>query len=225
MTTTQTKPGKASDTAKAPGPAQPKVLLVDDQPARLLTYESILEGTGVTCVRALSGIEALERLLKDIFAVILLDVSMPDMDGFETARRIREHPRFEHTPIIFVTGVHITELDKLRGYEVGAIDYIPVPLVPEILRSKVTLLVELYSRRAELQILNRELEAAHARLETERNEALSSRHAYKRQAEERSREPLEESTQITLVVEAHRSESGAISHCVIWLRTPKPSGS
>src|SRR5262249_44148002 len=107
------------------------------------------------CVRALSGTEALERLLRQTFALILLDVSMPGMDGFETARLIREHPRFERTPIIFITGVHITELDMLRGYEAGAIDYIAVPIVPEILRSKVALLVELYRRRAELEALSR----------------------------------------------------------------------
>ena len=100
-----------------------------------MTYESILEGVGVSCIRAQSGTEALERLLKDSFAVILLDVSTPDMDGFETARRIREHPRFEHTPIIFVTGVQVSALDTLKGYEVGAIDYIAVPLVPQILRT------------------------------------------------------------------------------------------
>lgn len=146
---------------------RPSVLLVDDQPARLLTYEAILSGVGVDCVRALSGKEALDKLLRSSFALILLDVSMPEMDGFETARLIREHPRFEHTPIIFVTGVHVTELDSLRGYEVGAIDYISVPIVPEILRSKVALLVELYRRRAELERLNRDLENTRARLEAE----------------------------------------------------------
>ena len=156
---------------------QPNVLLVDDQPARLLTYESILEGVGVNCVRAQSGKEALDRLLKQPFAVILLDVHMPGMDGFETARMIREHPRFEHTPIIFVTGAHLTELDKLRGYEAGAIDYMPVPIVPEILRSKVALLVELYRRRAQLEALNRELELARARLEKERNDILAATRA------------------------------------------------
>jgi signal transduction histidine kinase/DNA-binding response OmpR family regulator len=148
--------------------ALPLVLLVDDQPARLLTYESVLSGVGVTCVRALSGEEALGRLLKQTFALILLDVSMPGMDGFETARAIREHPRFERTPIIFVTGVHVSEIDTLRGYEVGAIDYISVPLVPEILRSKVALLVELYKRRTELDGLNRALESARRELEQER---------------------------------------------------------
>jgi signal transduction histidine kinase/DNA-binding response OmpR family regulator len=140
---------------------RPCVLLVDDQPARLLTYEAILEGVGVDCVRALSGREALERLLRQQFAVILLDVCMPDMDGFETARMIREHPRFERTPIIFVTGVHLSELDTLKGYEVGALDYIQVPVVPEILRSKIALLVELYGRRSQLEALNKALADAH----------------------------------------------------------------
>ena len=153
----------------------PLILLVDDQPARLLTYESVLSGVGVTCVRALSGEEALGRLLKQSFALILLDVSMPGMDGFETARAIREHPRFEKTPIIFVTGVHVSELDTLRGYEVGAIDYISVPLVPEILRSKVALLVELYKRRTEVENINRELQLARGQLDQERSDELRPR--------------------------------------------------
>src|ERR1700749_1177371 len=149
------------------GATPPQVLLVDDQPARLLTYEAILEGVGVDCVRAHSGKEALEKLLRQSFALILLDVSMPEMDGFETARLIREHHRFQQTPIIFVTGVHVSELDSLRGYEVGAIDYISVPIVPEILRSKVALLVELYRRRKELEVLNSALESTRAQLEIE----------------------------------------------------------
>jgi signal transduction histidine kinase len=146
-------------------PSLPNVLLVDDQPARLLTYEAVLQGVGVRCVRALSGQEALGLLLKERFALILLDVSMPGLDGFETARLIRDHPRFEKTPIIFVTGVNISELDSLRGYEVGAIDYIPIPIVPEILRSKVAILVELYRRRTELEALNRDLRDTRLRLE------------------------------------------------------------
>lgn len=165
---------QASDTTEG---ERPHILLVDDQPARLLTYESILEGVGVHCVRALSGEEALARVLRDRFALILLDVSMPVMDGFQTARLIRQHPRFELTPIIFITGVNITELDTLRGYEAGAIDYISVPIVPEILRSKVALLVELYRRRTELEMLNRELSAARERLQVERNNALAAAEA------------------------------------------------
>jgi len=140
------------------------ILLVDDQPARLLTYESILAGLGLNLVKARSGLEALEKLMHEEFAVVLLDVSMPDMDGFEAARLIHEHPRFEKTPIIFVTGVHVGELDRLKGYKVGAVDYVSIPVVPEILRSKVAVLVELYSKRRELRDLNRSLAEANARL-------------------------------------------------------------
>ncbi len=189
---------------------RPGVLLVDDQPARLLTYEAILEGVGVDCVRALSGREALNRLLRQSFALILLDVSMPEMDGFETARLIREHPRFERTPIIFVTGVHVSQLDSLRGYEVGAIDYISVPVVPEILRSKVALLVELYRRRAELELLNRELESTRARLEAERAEAAASNQAQLHESERRYRAIFEHPMAVTVVLKAVRSEDGDI---------------
>jgi signal transduction histidine kinase len=141
------------------------ILLVDDQPARLLSYETILADLGQNLVQARSGLEALEKLMKDDFAVVLLDVSMPGMDGFETASLIHEHPRFEKTPIIFVTGVHVTELDRLKGYKLGAVDYVYIPVVPEILRSKVSVLVELHVQRRELQTLNRSLEEANRRLE------------------------------------------------------------
>ncbi len=140
------------------------ILLVDDQPSRLLTYESVLTGFGWNLVSARSGLEALDKLMRQEFAVVLLDVSMPDMDGFEAARLIHEHPRFEKTPIIFVTGVHVSELDRLTGYKVGAVDYVSIPVVPEILRSKVAVLVELYSKRRELRELNRTLALANERL-------------------------------------------------------------
>ncbi len=140
------------------------ILLVDDQPSRLLTYESILSSLGQNLVSARSGLEALDKLMRQEFAVVLLDVSMPDMDGFEAARLIHEHPRFEKTPIIFVTGVHVSELDKLTGYKVGAVDYVSIPVVPEILRGKVSVLVELYLKRRELRELNRTLASANERL-------------------------------------------------------------
>src|SRR5215471_5902194 len=149
------------------------VLLVDDQPARLLTYETILAELGQNLVRALSGFEALEKLMKQEFAVVLLDVSMPDMDGFEAASLIHEHPRLEKTPIIFVTGVHVTELDRLNGYKLGAVDYVSIPVVPEILRSKVAVLVELYLKRRELRALNSSLTEANARL-AQANETLQA---------------------------------------------------
>jgi PAS domain S-box-containing protein len=180
-------------------PPAPNVLLVDDQPARLLTYESILSGVGVNCVRALSGGQALQHLLKSEFAVILLDVSMPEMDGFETARLIRQHPRLERTPIIFVTGVHLTTLDQLKGYEIGAIDYVSLPIAPEILRGKVAILVELYQRRAELQAIQRDLAAARKRLQGERG-----------QAEERYRAIFEHPLHLAIVIEAERDADGTV---------------
>ena len=179
---TQPSVGLSSDPVRP----QPSVLLVDDQPARLLTYEAILAGVGVQCVRALSGFEALEKLLVQEFAVILLDVNMPGMDGFEVARRVREHPRLERMPIIFVTGAHVSELDQLKGYEVGAIDYIPLPVVPEILRSKVALLVELHQRRCELHAMNRALQEARERLETQHATQIAARDS---EARQRSRAP------------------------------------
>src|SRR5215472_11235268 len=152
-------------------PDKVNILLVDDQPARLLTYRSILSVLNQNLVCANSGREALQKLMQDDFAVVLLDVSMPEMDGFETAQLIHEHPRFERTPIIFVTGVHISELDRLKGYKSGAVDYVSIPVIPEILRSKVAVLVELYCKRRELSELNRNLAQANERL-SQANTAL-----------------------------------------------------
>jgi PAS domain S-box-containing protein len=144
---------------------RPRVLLVDDEPARLVTYEAILAGLEVQTISASSGDEALRQLLRQDFAVILLDVHMPGMDGFEAARLIRGHPRLERTPIIFVTGAEVSALDQLRCYEAGAIDYIALPIIPEILRSKVAVLVELHQRHRELQEVNRALKEARAEVD------------------------------------------------------------
>jgi signal transduction histidine kinase len=140
------------------------ILLVDDQPARLLSYEAILEELGHELVCATSGPDALDKLLREEYAVILLDVSMPGMNGFELAELVHDHPRFSKTPIIFVTGLHVTDFDRLKGYALGAVDYVYVPVVPEILRSKVSVLTELYLKRKELQELNKSLEQANADL-------------------------------------------------------------
>jgi signal transduction histidine kinase len=140
------------------------ILLVDDQPARLLTYRAILEPLGHNLVAVNSGLEALEALMRQEFAVVLLDVKMPGMDGFETAALIHDHPRFETTPIIFVTGVHVTEFDRLKGYKAGAIDYVYIPVVPEILRSKVAVLIELDRQRRALQSVNKQLEQSNRQL-------------------------------------------------------------
>ncbi|KGQ18196.1 Atypical hybrid histidine kinase [Lysobacter dokdonensis DS-58] len=156
----------------SPGHTPVNILLVDDQPGRLLTYRAILEPLGERLVDASSGPEALQKLMQDEFAVILLDVNMPGMDGFETASLIHQHPRFERTPIIFVTAVNVSDLDRMRGYKLGAVDYVMVPVIPEILRSKVVVLAELFRKRRELQLANERLAAANEALRTEKAREL-----------------------------------------------------
>ncbi|MDD1536160.1 MULTISPECIES: HWE histidine kinase domain-containing protein [unclassified Bradyrhizobium] len=134
------------------------ILLVDDQPAKLLAYEVILKDLGENLVIASSGREALEVLLKTEIAVILVDVCMPELDGFELAAMIREHPRFQKTAMIFISAIQVSDIDRLRGYEMGAVDYVPVPVVPEVLRAKIKVFAELYRKTRELERLNQELE-------------------------------------------------------------------
>jgi PAS domain S-box-containing protein len=134
------------------------ILMVDDQPGKLLSYEAILNPLGENLIKANSGREALEVLLKADIAIVLMDVSMPDIDGFQLADMIREHPRFQQTAIIFISAVHLSDLDRLKGYERGAVDYISVPVVPELLRAKVTIFAELYRKTQQLERLNHELE-------------------------------------------------------------------
>ena len=134
------------------------ILLVDDQPAKLLSYEVILREIGENLIKASSGREALEHLLKSEIAVVLMDVCMPELDGFQLAAMIREHPRFRKTAIIFISAIHLTDVDRLRGYEMGAVDYVPVPVIPEVLRAKVKIFAELYRKSRQLEELNAELE-------------------------------------------------------------------
>jgi PAS domain S-box-containing protein len=134
------------------------ILMVDDQPSKLMSYEVILQDLGERLVKANSGREALDCLLRGDVAVVLMDVSMPEIDGFELADMMRQHPRFQKTPIIFVSAVHLSDPDRIRGYQSGAVDYISVPVVPEVLRAKVSVFAELYRKKRELQVLNRELE-------------------------------------------------------------------
>src|ERR1700760_4775652 len=134
------------------------ILLVDDQPAKLLAYEVILKELGENLAVATSGREALEYLLKNEVAVILVDVCMPELDGFELAAMIREHPRFQKTAMIFISGIQVSDLDRLRGYEMGAVDYVPVPVVPEVLRAKIRVFVDLYRKTRQLERFNAELE-------------------------------------------------------------------
>jgi PAS domain S-box-containing protein len=140
------------------GDEKVNILLVDDQPAKLLSYEVILHNINENLIKASSGREALELLLKTEIAVVLMDVCMPELDGFELAAMIRDHPRFRKTAIIFISAIHLTEVDRLRGYEMGAVDYVPVPVVPEVLCAKVKIFAELYRKSRQLEQLNAELE-------------------------------------------------------------------
>src|SRR5579859_1640632 len=134
------------------------ILLVDDQQAKLLSHEAILAEIGENLLKASSASQAFECLLKNEVALILIDVCMPDLDGFELATMIREHPRFETTAIIFVSAVMMTYPDQLRGYQLGGVDYVPVPVVPELLRAKVKVFVDLYRKTRQLERFNAELE-------------------------------------------------------------------
>ncbi len=134
------------------------ILLVDDQPAKLLSYEVMLEELGENLIKATSAKEALEKLLRTEVAIVLMDVNMPDIDGFELASMIRQHPRFQRTAIILISAVNLTDLDRLKGYERGAVDYISVPVIPELLRAKVKVFAELHRKTRQLEVLNRELE-------------------------------------------------------------------
>lgn len=159
------------------------ILMVDDQPAKLLSYEAILAELDETLIRANSGREALEILLKTDIAVVLIDVCMPEIDGFDLAKMLRNHPRFERTAIIFVSGVQMSEADLVKGYATGAVDYISVPVIPEVLRARIRIFVDLYRKTRELQRFNSELENR----VKERTGALERSNGQLRENEERLR--------------------------------------
>src|ERR1700680_38565 len=133
------------------------ILMVDDEPGKLLSYEVILGELGENLIKAHSGREALELLLKIDVAVVLMDVSMPEMNGFELADIIHQHPRFQEIPIIFISALLLTDIDRVRGYRAGAVDYVSVPIIPELLRAKVSVFAELHRRAQQLEALNAQL--------------------------------------------------------------------
>lgn len=143
------------------------ILLVDDRPDNLAVLETILDDPHYNLVKAYSGQEALKRLLKHDFAVILLDVQMPHMDGFETAELIRARDRSKHTPIIFVTAIDRSETHVFKGYAIGAVDYLFKPILPEILRSKVAVFVDLFRKTREIERQAQALSITNQRLERE----------------------------------------------------------
>ena len=162
------------------------ILLVDDQPAKLLSYEVILSDLHENLITASSASEALAVLLKTDVAVVLVDVCMPDLDGFELVQMIREHPRFQDIAVIFISAVLLTDLDRIKGYEFGAVDYVPVPVVPQILRAKVKIFVELYRKARELESIAATLEQRVA----ERTAELEASASRLRKSDEQLRQAL-----------------------------------
>lgn len=143
-----------------------KILLVDDRPDKLLALQAVLGEMAGEVVTASSGADALRELLRHEFAVILLDVNMPGMNGFETAARIRQRKSLEHLPIIFITARDTSQAEVLHGYSLGAVDYLPTPLVPEVIKAKVSVFIELYKRTREVQEARDRLKETNEALET-----------------------------------------------------------
>jgi signal transduction histidine kinase len=162
------------------------ILLVDDKPENLLSLEAMLEDLGQNLVKASTGFEALKAVLKHDFAVILLDVQMPGMDGFETADLIKEREKSRHTPIIFLTAYSKSDLLVAKGYSMGAVDYILKPIVPEVLRAKVAAFIDLFRMTQEVKRLNAALERRAQELQ-EANEELQNEIAMRKSSEEQVR--------------------------------------
>jgi signal transduction histidine kinase len=152
------------------GMSSAAILAVDDDAKTLMALRALLGGAGQAVVTAGSGDEALRCVLRQDFAVILLDARMPGVDGFETARLIRERERSRHTPIIFLTGAYEDLSSMFRGYEAGAVDYLVKPLVPEVLKSKIAVFVELYNKNERLRASEEKLRALAAREQSVREE-------------------------------------------------------
>ena len=165
-----TRPREDVDESPSRPQSTVSILVVDDDATKRFALKSILAPLGETVVEASSGADGLRQLLRQEFAVILLDVRMPMMDGFETAQLIRQRPRSELTPIIFVTALDEAETDMRRGYDLGAVDFVFAPVVPAILRAKVAVFVELYRAQQELRRYRRRLET----LVEERTTALTA---------------------------------------------------
>jgi signal transduction histidine kinase len=189
---------------------QLNILMVDDQPAKLLTYESMLSQMGERLIKAQTASEALAHLLKEDIAVVLMDVNMPELDGFELAAMIRQHPRCRRTAILFVSAVHLTDLDRVKGYAAGAVDYVSVPVVPEILRAKIGVFVDLYRKTTELERLNHTLEERVAA----RTSELEATIAQLREREHRLRLTSE------ALVEADRRKTEFLAMLAHELRNP-----
>lgn len=182
------------------------ILLVDDRPENLLALEAILKPLGHQLLKALSGEEALKHVLQHDIAVILLDVHMPGMDGFETAELIHSRKRSRYTPIIFLTAVNISDTYMFRGYEAGAVDYVLKPFVPQILISKVSVLVELFLQNRKIRQQTEQLNATIAELENEVAQRKSTELALRQAQEELERRVRERTAGLAAVNQALRAE-------------------
>jgi signal transduction histidine kinase len=187
------------------------ILLVDDQAAKLLSYEVVLEELGENLIKATSGRQALEQLLRQEVAVVLVDVSMPELDGFELAAMIREHPRFTRTAIIFVSAIHLSEIDSLRGYHAGAVDYVQVPVTPALLRAKVRVFCDLYRKTRQLETLNADLER---RVAERTAELAAANEELEKRVEARTREREEALAQVAEMqkLESLGQLTGGLAH-------------
>jgi serine phosphatase RsbU (regulator of sigma subunit) len=171
-------------------PPKANILLVDDQPGNLLVLEAVLQGLGQNLVKANSAAQALKCLLADDFALILMDAQMPVMDGFEAATLIRQREKTRFTPIIFITAYELTDVQVFKGYSVGAVDFLFKPVIPEILRSKVSVFVELHQKTEEVkrqgELLRQQQQREHARelIEQQRRYESERLHEKLREARE-----------------------------------------
>ena len=183
-------------------PLQPNVLLVDDRPENLFALEAILEPLGARLVRAMSGQEALKHLLREDYAVILLDVQMPILDGFETAAMIKERDKTRHIPIIFVTAISTDEMYVSQGYQSGAVDYIAKPFNPDILRSKVAVFLELFRKTEQVKqqsvLLLQSEQDARLRVLAERERDSERRHVAELSQSQESLRRFKETLDATL---------------------------
>ncbi len=185
------------------------ILLVDDRPENLLTLEAVLSDLGQNVVTASSGREALRRLLDQEFAVILLDVKMPEMDGFETAALIRARERSRHTPLIFITAINKSDAHVFHGYAMGAVDYVFKPFAPEVLRSKVAAFIQLSRQREELQAeiaQRRQAEAEARRLNQELERRVRDRTAELEMANRRLEAEIGERKQLEVALQQRAAE-------------------
>jgi signal transduction histidine kinase len=197
----------------------PTVLVVDDDTKNLLALESVLDGSGYRLIKAQTGAAALLALMDGDFAAIVLDVQMPDMSGIELARMIKDRRRTQHIPIIFLTAHYREDEHAMLGYDVGAVDYLTKPINPVVLRSKVNVFVDLFTKTRALAEMNRTAQAAEEALRVANMELAARNEALVREAEERERRILAESAQAE-AEEANAAKDRFLAMLSHELRTP-----